>query len=69
MLKIVYTLLFVVAFTLIIPSINAEAATKKYTISKDSKAPDKYTKLATYRNRMSQTFIITRRSIWIMLCL
>lgn len=57
MRKIICTLMVITAFLLIAPSVNADAATKTYVISEKSKAPVKYTKLATYNAKTNDYYV------------
>lgn len=59
MQKIIYALIAILALVFIIPSVNADAATKTktYSISEDSTAPDKYTKLATYNENTKDYYV------------
>ena len=56
MQKIIYALI-ITTLIFILPSVNAEAAVKKYTISKNSKALDKYTKLDTYNENTKDYYV------------
>ncbi|MBP1755217.1 MAG: right handed beta helix region family protein [Firmicutes bacterium] len=57
MRKIIYTLMAITAFIFIVPSVHADAAIKTYTISESTKAPAKYSKLATYNEKTKDYYV------------